>query len=233
MNVLLLVVGIIFLISALVGYKKGFIKIVASLLAVVISIILVAVATPYVSGWIRQVTPLEESIQKKCAEFLIPGAEDSENIETDVPREEQMSLIDNANLPQAFKDMLNGNNNPVVYEALGVDSFVQYVGAYIAKLISDIIAFLITFIFVTIALRIIMKVLGIIDKIPVIGGMNRLAGGAIGLVIGLLIVWIVLIVVTLLYNTPIGMKCFEYIAESPILTRLYEGNILMNNITKF
>ena len=30
MNVLLLVVGIIFLISALVGYKKGFIKIVAS-----------------------------------------------------------------------------------------------------------------------------------------------------------------------------------------------------------
>ena len=45
------------------------------------------------------------------------------------------------------------------------------------------------------------KMLGILNKLPVIGGVNRLAGALVGVGIGIVIVWILFIVVTLLYDT--------------------------------
>ena len=54
------------------------------------------------------------------------------------------------------------------------------------KLIADIIAFLVAWVLVTIIARVLMGVIGIIGKIPVIGGVNKLAGAAVGAGIGLI-----------------------------------------------
>ena len=51
--------------------------------------------------------------------------------------------------------------------------------------------------------------------------------------IGLIIVWSMFILVTLLYSTPVGQACMTDIAASQILTKLYDGNVLMKFITKF
>ena len=85
----------------------------------------------------------------------------------------------------------------------------------------------------TIIARILMGVIGIIGKIPVIGGVNKLAGAVVGAGIALIIVWILFILVTLLYNTTVGKACMTDIAASQILTKLYDGNVLMKFITKF
>ena len=86
---------------------------------------------------------------------------------------------------------------------------------------------------VTVVVRIAMKMLGILNKLPVIGGVNRLAGALVGVGIGIVIVWILFIVVTLLYDTTFGKMCFETIESTPILRKLYDSNILMNSIIKF
>ena len=65
------------------------------------------------------------------------------------------------------------------------------------------------------------------------GGMNRLAGGILGIGTGLVVVWILFVILTLIYDTEIGTLCFAHIAESEFLTKLYNNNILMNYITKF
>lgn len=235
MNVLLLIVGIIFAVCIFVGYKKGLIKIVASLVATLLIILLVGMVTPYVSQWIRKATPLEATIQKKMIEMLVP--EDTEEsgeqlLETEL-RDQQISLIEGAKVPEVFQEMLLANNNNEVYETLGVNTFGEYVGAYIAKVIADIIAFLVTMLVVTIAVRIAIGMLGILDKIPVIGGMNRLAGALVGVGIGIVVVWIGFIVVTLLYDTAFGRMCFDNIETNPILSALYDSNFLMKYITKF
>ena len=85
----------------------------------------------------------------------------------------------------------------------------------------------------TILSRVLMAVIGIVGKIPVIGGINRIAGGVVGAGIALIIVWILFILVTLLYNTTVGQACMTDIAASQILTKLYDGNVLMKFITKF
>lgn len=235
MNKLLLVVGVIFLISIIVGYIRGFLKIALSLAITIASIFLVTAITPHISSWIQESTSIGETVQSKIEGMFEISSGTSTDMQTlvEASREEQIAVIEAAGLPSVIQDMLLENNNNEVYEALGVSSFVDYVGAYVTKLIADIIAFLVAWIAVMIIARVLMAVVGIIGKIPVIGGVNRIAGGVVGVGIGLIIVWILFILVTLLYNTAIGQACMEDIAASRILTGLYDGNILMKFITKF
>ena len=55
----------------------------------------------------------------------------------------------------------------------------------------------------------------------------------LGMATGVIIIWLILIVVTLLYTTSIGKICFENIADSQILTFLYDHNPLLEAITRF
>ena len=71
----------------------------------------------------------------------------------DIPESLQETLIKSADIPAAFKNLLLKNNNKATYQKLGVTTFAQYVGAYIAKQVINIIAFILTFIVVTIILR--------------------------------------------------------------------------------
>ncbi len=227
MNELLVVVAGIFILCFMIGVNRGFIKIVASLSATLIILVLVIFSMPYVGQALRDYTPLEDKVKEKCIEVLQPGDADTES------RDAQISLIENSEFPDIFKDLLLANNNGEVYESLGVTAFVDYVGAYMAKLISDIVAFLLAFIVVTAVVRIFLYVLDIIGHLPVIGGLNRLAGGVLGLGTALIIVWVLFIAITVLYDWAISKLFLQNIAENEFLQFLYNNNILMKYLTKF
>ena len=234
MNALLLIVGIVFLLSVIIGYKRGLVKIIASLLATLVCIVLVFLISPSVSKWIQESTPLKETVKNKCIELLLPDETTGDEVlQTELPREEQISLIEGADMPDVIRKMLLENNNSEVYTALGVQTFGEYIGAYVAKVIADILAFLITLVAVFIIVRVALGMLNILDKIPLVGGANHLVGGILGAGIGILIIWILFIVITLLYNTSLGVACMKGISESEILTKLYDSNILLKYITKF
>ena len=227
MNELFLVVLGIFILSIVVGINRGFIKIVASIFATLIILVLVVAAMPYTSQILAEKTPLKEVIEEKCYEWM-----PLEDVEI-ASREMQIQLVEQSELPQLFKDLLLENNNAEVYENLGVTSFVDYMVAYITKLISDIIAFLITFLVVSLIVRVVLYILDIIGHLPVLGGINRLAGGLVGCVTGVLIVWILFIAITILYDTQMGSLFLSNIEESQFLQFLYDHNILMGFVTKF
>lgn len=235
MNGLLIAVGLIFLVCMIVGYTRGFIKIVASLGATVATIVLATFLSPYVSGVLLKTVPIEEMMQEKCMEILMSNQEEGVTISDDVEnsRDAQFFMIENAKLPEVFQQLLSKNNNPEIYKTLGVTTFSEYIGSYLARLIADIVSFLLTLIVVTIVVRTILCTIGFIGKLPVIGGINRIAGGILGIGTGLIVVWVLFIIITLMYDSEIGRQCFANIAENEFLTYLYENNILMNYITKF
>lgn len=235
MNGLLIAVGLIFLVCMIVGYTRGFIKIVASLAATVATIVLVTFLSPYVSGVLLKTVPIEEMMQEKCMEILMSDQKEGVTVSDDVEnsKEAQILLIENAKLPEVFQQLLLENNNHEIYKTLGVTTFSEYIGSYLARLIADIVSFLLTLIVVTIVVRTILCTVGFIGKLPVIGGLNRMAGGILGIGTGLIVVWVFFIIITLMYDSEIGRQCFASIAENEFLTYLYENNILMYYITKF
>lgn len=149
----------------------------------------------------------------------------------DIPRDTQIAAIENADIPEIFKNLLLTNNNSEIYDKLEVTSFPAYVARYTAKLIVNIIAFLLTFIVVTIILRAIIFSLNVISDLPVLGLVNRLAGGALGMVGALIIVWVAFVIITMLYTTEIGGELFAMIRGNSILTAIYEYNPIMRLAT--
>ena len=98
----------------------------------------------------------------------------------DIPESLQETMIKSADIPEVFKNLLLKNNNKEMYDELGVTTFPQYIGAYVARLVINIIAFILTFIVVTVIIRAVVFALDIVSELPVIGFFNHLAGGALG-----------------------------------------------------
>ncbi|MDE6956766.1 MAG: CvpA family protein [Lachnospiraceae bacterium] len=271
-NWLLIAAGIMILVCMIVGYIRGFIKIIVSAVATIATIILVIFLTPYVSKGIHAFTPLDDMIIKKCDDVMVTQVEKasgelirnklseagitlpegldlsqikledfglskkdvSEIIKkAEIPREQQIAAIESANMPEVFREALISNNNQEVYDQLEVDTFGEYIGAYLAKIIIDMISFLLTFIIVTILVRVVVFALSIIADLPVLNGLNRIAGAGCGVIIGLIFIWIAFLVITLLYNFEFGKQCMEMIEDSKILNFLYENNIIMKTLMKF
>ena len=153
--------------------------------------------------------------------------------EAEIPRDVQVAAIEKADLPDVFKNLLSVNNNSEIYKELWVDTFAQYVGSYLARLIINIVAFLCTFVLITIVLRAIVFALDIVSNLPVLGFINRLAGGAIGVIGALVIVWTVFVVITLLYTTSFGKEMYRMIQSDAILKTIYEYNPIMKLATIF
>lgn len=303
MNWLLITVGVIFLVSIIVGICRGAIKIAVSLATTIVTLVLVFFATPYVAKTIEKYTPMDDVIKNQVISIMAnaavsqvsgeePGGLSEESVRkvleaagvgedllsqygitiedivngniskedlaqygisgnvldgldsgqqtveqaiegAEIPREMQTQAIQQADLPNVFKSLLTVNNNSEIYQQLGVETFAQYVGSYLAKLIINIVAFLITFVLISIILRAIVFALDIVSSLPGVGIVNRLAGGVIGMVGAMVIVWTLYIIITLMYTTTVGKELFQMIQENQFLTMLYEYNPIMKLATIF
>lgn len=83
-----------------------------------------------------------------------------------------------------------------------------------------------SFAFVFIVLYIVkwflLHFLGIIARLPVLSGLNRIGGGIGGFAGGLVVVWMLFLVITFTASSQISRKAFAEIDESPVLTEMYD-----------
>ena len=136
-------------------------------------------------------------------------------------------------MPQFLKDELIENNNSTIYSELGVQSFPQYVATYISRLILNLVSFLVTFLLAIIIVKALMFAVNIIGELPVLGVVNHIAGGVLGLVLAVVIVWLGFLVMTLAYATEAGAACSEMMEQSNILRFMYETNPLLIRLLGF
>ena len=75
--------------------------------------------------------------------------------------------------------------------------------------------------------------LRIINRIPVLKGVNRILGIFAGAFQGLIIVWLLFLFLTLFAGTEQGQQCIAQIDQSNILSYLYYNNVLSKILTGF
>ena len=158
---------------------------------------------------------------KQCSNLFL-NEEYNEDVKTD-----QVLMIENMDLPENIKEMLLENNNSESYDVLAVSGFHDYIGAYLANMIINALAYLLSFLLVWTAIRAILLALDVVTKLPLLHGINRLAGGVLGLVYGIVLVWIAFLLVTILCNGDLGRQFFGLISENPFLLFLYNQNVIM------
>ena len=221
MNWLFWVVAAFIAYHVIDGLRRGFIRKVVSALSLVITLVLVTYLTPQITGFIQNNTSLHEKLQEKCTDIFL-NEEYNENVKTD-----QVLMIENMELPENIKELLLENNNTESYDVLAVSGFHDYIGAYLANLIINALAYLLSFVIIWTAIRAVLLALDVVTKLPILHGINRLAGGGLGLIYGVVLVWIAFLLVTILCNGDLGRQFFELIRENPFLLFLYNQNVIM------
>lgn len=207
----------------MVGYARGFVKEVVSMLFLVLSVAIVWVINPAVSSIIKEHTGFYTEIRERCGESLEEQLEPG----IQVGRETQMTLIDQLPLPEGIKKGLITNNNPEVYKLLAVDSFVDYVADYVATILTNGVGFIVSFLLAFAAMKILVWTLGFMSSLPVLRGLDRIAGGVVGLAKGLIFLWVLGLAATVLCNTPAGKECMEAIERDRFLTFLYDTDLFV------
>lgn len=201
-------------ISGLYGYMRGFIRIVLSMVALLATFILAALLTVPVSKMVATATSFDESIEESVGELVA---------ECEVV---DISSISNMNLPKQIEDVI------VEGATEAVEGFNEYVVTAVSDLILKAIVFFVLIIVIYILVRIVIFMLDFISKLPVINSINKTGGLVVGLVQGLLLVWIGCLIVTAFSDKAWAQETFAQINANPFLTFIYNNNLITFFITK-
>lgn len=211
----------------LYGHHKGFIRLVVSALAIVIALVSVHMAMPFVTEWIKNDTAvygtIKDGIEKAAGlEELLGNTE-----ETSLPgKTEERQIIEGLELPGQLKTLLIENNNGEVYKMMGVELFQDYVSGYLADTIVNCITFAVLFAAVFVLLRVLVIWLDLIAKLPILSGLNQMAGAVLGGAEALIFLWVACLVFTALSGTGAGASVMRQIHESQWLSWIYNHNAL-------
>ena len=177
MNWVLLLVLLILGYNIIRGYRKGFLRIVYSLVSWVIVLTFVTVATPYINTYLMEHTTLYEKIEQQCSEQIKRSVEEKQR---SIQKE---SSPDNQELSQ-FGIMLPDSVVNDIFEKTGnmAGEIIEQSGLYdeiakqIAEFVVEGIAFLIALVAAWTIVHVIARALRIVSRIPVLSGVNRTLG---------------------------------------------------------
>ena len=203
--------GVFLVGTMLYGHYRGLLRQCVSLGALILTIITVKIATPYVADFIKA----NPAVRENAADFIIevsgwePPAEDAGVL----PAAQRMA-IEKMKLPQSVKNVLLENNNSEFYKLLGVNRFEDTVGSVLVFAVSYV------------AIHLVIRWLDLLSRLPILCGLNQMAGGVVGLAEGFLILWIAGFVLSFFTETPVGQMLEEQINKSIWLSLIYRYNLM-------
>ena len=224
MNWLLVVVGAIILFCAIRGWNRGLLRILYSLISVVLLIGLVSYATPYVSNYIKDNTGIYRVLEQRCTQAIRDNgkAKLSDNVDDG-------STVAGVSLPEQVTSYITDSGNNLLDQA-GV---YEILGKKMADWILAGISYFVTLLIAGIIVSMIGRSLRIINRIPVIKGINRTLGIFAGAFQGLILVWLLFMLLSLFAGTEEGKMIIEQIDQSSILRYLYYNNVPSRILTGF
>ena len=204
---------IIIMLLAIWGMKKGLVRSVYSLGSLLLSLILALTLYPAVSGF------LEESAIGDYVRINVYKVFDGEEAAPEAPA--QPTDEPDLKLPQALTSALEET------ALKATNSVKETVAESVAGLALKLIGILVVFILVRIVLWVVLMLLDAVAKLPVIRSANKLLGAMLGAVYGILAVYLILALLTLVTTFKTFNKPTEIVLESKIVSQMYNQNILL------
>ena len=130
-------------------------------------------------------------------------------------------------LPEFMKEALLSNNNPVIYQILGVGDLEHYIASYVAQGCINVVSVAIVFVVAVVVLKLLLRALDLIAKLPVLHFLNHTAGMIAGLVQGVFVVWVIGLFLVFFYTNPAFLSLFETLSRSGIALFFYEHDLLV------
>lgn len=218
---LIIVIGILGL-SAYLGFQKGFLRTIVGMSSLLISLALVVALSPLVTDFITNKTSFRETVYESIDEKLMGLVSEKEAKTT----EEIKDVMEDSFIPslvlQRFNDKISNRISP--------DEYVHNAAMYMATKVTQALGILVTLLISFVVLKLILILTGLISKVPIISGVNKVFGIVLGLVRGLILVWILCYVITVFSYTDIGQEAVQAMKNNKILSLFYDGALSLGKL---
>lgn len=240
MNWLLIIVILVLAGNIVWGFSRGFLRVIYSMLAWIAILVFVTWATPYVANVLTEKTNIDNRIESNLDEKLhelVTGNTNGqkEDCEPDAqnPGQGKKNYRDlQMKLPDAVTNKLF-DTNKIADQILEGSGAYDVVAGRATDLVMRVISFVLVLLITVISFHLLSVVLKVVEKLPLIGGINRLLGLFAGLVKGILIIWLAFAIIAMAGTTDIGIALISYIYESPLLIWVYENNFVLTLLMTF
>ena len=163
------------------------------------AIFLTRTFTPVVTAMVKDVTNIESTLTEQIYNaFIKTNTFDSFNLNL-------FNIQNTGELNETIKNTICSNYANIVINIL------SGVGVFIA---------------IIIVLKIAIRVLDIVDYIPMVGQINKLLGAFAGVFQSLIIIWIILVIVRVFENMPQVQNIIKNIQKSSLLWNIYTNNVV-------
>lgn len=240
MNWLLIIVILVLAGNIVWGFSKGFLRVIYSMLAWIAILVFVTWATPYVANVLTEKTNIdnriESNLDEKLHELVIGdtnGQKEDREPDAQNPGQGKKNYRDlQMKLPDAVTNKLF-DTNKIADQILEGSGAYDVVAGRATDLVMRVISFVLVLLITVISFHLLSVVLKVVEKLPLIGGINRLLGLFAGLVKGILIIWLAFAIIAMAGTTDIGIALISYIYESPLLIWVYENNFVLTLLMTF
>jgi uncharacterized membrane protein required for colicin V production len=222
------IVVLVIILFAIIGYFKGFLRELVSLLGFVGSLIITYFAYTYFADFLNQFFGWGAKIANYVAQQV---GTISSALTTDVGTnaQELQAIINNANIGIAYKELLK---KIVEFATFGPEpvTVAKTVGLVVSNLAMMVISFALLFVLLRLVVFVLDKLLSRIPRKSAVGVVNKWLGLGVGIFKGVVAVGIILITTYLLCMIPsVNDFIMPYINSSYATKYAYEylGNLLL------
>lgn len=223
----LVLIGIITA-SVLVAKKRGFLKSSYTILSLIISAVLIVTLqqpfTDYLSA-----SALGQTVRDKVQVQVMGTAEkEMEEIDDEEDGETAVKVGEMMGLPSFLMDFLDEKlqKQTEAVETMKNDALTVLTET-VTEVILKIASIILLFLAVRLGVFLLLRLLNILFKLPLLSGINSFLGMLVGALNGLLIVYILCAVLTLLAPTE-SLSAISSVVDNTLITKyFYDNNLLI------
>lgn len=222
MNWLYIIVMAYIVVCALRGFHRGFLQVIYSMAAILITVVFVSLATPYISNMIEQ-TAVFQKMETSCEKY--------------VRRQIDQKLDDGVwiqdldlpwlTLPKKLEKELGQSTGKAVSDFFEKQAVYEKAARTIAEFCANSIASFAALMIISFVLYFIGRKLDLFSKTPGIHIANMIFGFIAGIVKAFLVIWTVFLLIKITAVLPTSAALIRQIEENAVLKSLYEQNRLL------
>lgn len=229
------IVIILIILAFFIGSKRGLIKSVWKVLALVVTVALVIILRTPTVNFLAE-TPVSDRVFSAVTEKLTAKDTDAVQEDSKLPETEE-ELAEDAGVPSSLMsefmqlaDFEKIQQNIELGVENSVNAIIESASRSLTMIILNIIAAVGLFLLIRLLMGIVFCILKKVTSLPLIGQANAILGGALGIVNVLAIIYILCALASLW--APLNNQISETINQTTLVKFFYNYNILLKLIMK-